>query len=171
MTYLAKFQSADMDISVHPFLGISSDTFTFFTPSHVGEGVSRPSSSQFLLQGGRDYLLFGGISLLRTGAVSSYVDVTHQFHNGSANVGKKGSIRLSVGSTSLANTDINIHRNPSYRNEAVVYIRASDITGSLTVTLNRVSVVDGGGNTYSYSASSAINSSTAAVIIMSIPAV
>lgn len=170
MTYLAKFQSADMDISVHPFSGISSGAFTFATPSHVGEGVTRSSATQFTLAGGRDYLLFGGISLRRTGTIT-YVHVTHQFNDGTSNIGKKGSVWLNVGDPSTSNPNVNIQRNPSYRNESVAFIRASDISGSITVTLDRLSVVAGSGTGYDYAVSTAAYAGTAAVIIMSIPAV
>lgn len=170
MTYLAKFKSADMDVSVHPFSGISSGQFTFSTPSHVGEGVSRPSSTQFTLAGGRDYLLFGGISLRRTGTIT-YVHVTHRFHDGTVNIGKKGSVWLNVGATSTSDTKVNIQRNPSYRNEAVVFIPATDISGSITVTLDRLSVVAGSGTGYDYAVSTATHAPTASVVIMSIPAV
>lgn len=171
MTYLAKFKSADMDISVHPFSGISSGTFTFATPSHVGEGVTRSSATQFTLAGGRDYLLFGGISLRRTGTTITYVHVTHQFNDGTANVGKKGSVWLNAGDSSTSSPNVNIQRNPSYRNESVAFIRASDISGSITVTLDRLSVVAGSGTGYDYAVSTATYAPTAAVIIMSIPAV
>lgn len=170
MTYLPKFQSADMDISVHPFSGISSGQFTFSTPSHVGEGISRPSATQFTLAGGRDYILFGGISLRRTGTIT-YVHVTHQFHDGAANIGKKGSVWINTGATSTSDAKVNIQRNPSYRNEAVVFVPASDISGSVTITLDRLSVVAGSGTGYDYAVSTAALAPTASVVIMSIPAV
>lgn len=169
MTYLTQFRSADMDISVHPYSGISSGQFTYSTPSHVGEGVSRPSSTQFTLAGGRNYLLFGGISLRRTGTIT-YVHVTHQFHDGTTSIGKKGSVWLNVGAASTSDPNVNIQRNPSYRGEAVAFVRAADISGSITITLDRLSVVAGSGTGYDYAVSTAYLASTASVVIMSIPA-
>lgn len=167
MTYIKIDRHADMSVSVHPYTGISGTSFTYSTPSDVGDGVARTHTSQFTLAAGRHYILFGGWALKRTGTIT-YVDVSAQWHDGTQYIGKKGSIRLSSGSTNASDTKLGLHRNPTYRREAVAFVPSSSIIGSQTYTLERISVVDGnGGGNWSYANASNCN---AAIIIMSIPA-
>lgn len=169
MTYLSKNRSADMDVSIHFYTGFSSGAFTYATPTNMGAGVTRPSSTQFTLAQGRHYLLLGGFAIARAGTFTSFTDVTGQWHDGTSYVGKKASIRLTIGDPTLTPTYIPIKRNPTYRDEAAVFIRSSDISGSLTLTLNRLSVVDNNNGNFTYSIGT-YNPTQPAVVIMSIPA-
>src|SRR6056300_829737 len=133
MTYLSS-NRLDANASLHAYSGESSGDYTFSTPSYLGDGVTRPSSTEFTLAAGRSYILIAGIcQFAGSGRDWSYWEDTFQWHDGTSYIGQKGSSRN--GDSGIGPID----RNPQYRKEAVVFIPSSSITTSITVTLKRVS--------------------------------
>ena len=133
MSYLPS-NRLDADASLHAYSGESSGDYTFSTPSYLGEGVTRPSATEFTLAAGRSYILIAGICQSRgTGDNYTYWEDVFQWHVSSSARGQKGSSRNGDSG------DGPILRRIQYRGEAVAFIRSSTITTSVTVRLRRVS--------------------------------
>lgn len=162
MTYFVKNTGLDMSVAIHPYSTISGTTFVFSTPSVLGDGITRPSSTTFQLDSGRHYYLTGSIHVTTNSAV--FIDAEFQFYNvtTSSYVGAVGAIRASG-----SNTYSVYRKNPMRRSEACVMITDSMITGSsVTLRLDRISVSSTSGLSH------ALNTtySEPSVVIMSTPA-
>lgn len=166
MSYIFDKSRADISVAIHPFTGRASsgntNLLTYSTPTNLGEGVTRPSSTSFTLAAGRSYLLFGGACVYRNGSPTGAHQFRYQFYNTTAltYIGKKGGIRNAYGSTMTL-------RNPMYRQEAVAFIHHSDITGA-SINVQLIRTIEVGNDTgYNYATT---GWSDPAVVIMSIPA-
>ena len=122
------------DASLHAYSGESSGDYTFSTPSYLGEGVTRPSVTEFTLAAGRSYILIAGIcQFAGSGRNWTYWEDVFQWYRASSPRGQKGSSRNGN------SNDGPIDRRIQYRGEAVAFIPSSSITTSITLTLKRVS--------------------------------
>lgn len=136
MTYLNTKGNLPVDVAVHPYSDISGTAFVYITPSTLGEGVSRPTTTTFELASGRSYYLIGSIGL--GSASSTVIDVEFQWYDvtNAQYVGKVGSARAS-----RSNTVGMYRKNPMRRAEAVCFIPATYITGAnITLRLDRTSI-------------------------------
>jgi len=144
MTYLSSSR-LNANASLHAYSGESSGDFTFSTPSYLGGGVTRPSSTEFTLAAGRSYVLISGIcQFAGSGRDWTYWEDVFQWHNGSSYIGQKGSSRNGNSSNGP------FARQIQYRAEAVAFIPSSSITTSVTVTLKRVSQSTDGTTGFDY---------------------
>ena len=144
MSYLPS-NRLDADASLHAYSGESSGDYTFSTPSYLGEGVTRPSATEFTLAAGRSYILIAGICQFRgSGHNWTYWEDVFQWYNGSSYIGQKGSSRN--GDSGLGPRA----RRIQYRGEAVAFIPSSSITTSITLTLKRVSQSTDGTTGFDY---------------------
>lgn len=161
MTYLNDLSRLNASVSLHAYTNESSGYYTFSTPSYLGEGVTRPSSTDFTLAAGRSYVLIAGIcQFAGTGKNWSYWEDIFQWHDGTSHIGQKGSSR-NGNSGSGPNK-----RQIQYRGEAVVFIPSSSITTSITVTLKRVSRNTDGTAGFDYTPQA---STAPSCVIMSVP--
>jgi len=156
MSYLEE-DRANIDVSIHPFTGISSPHYTYGTPTSVGAGVTRPDSTSFTLAAGRSYVLIGSINFQNGSSSADWIDIDNRFTVGGTESGTLAKIRLARNGHLMG-------RNPSYRKEAVVFIPSSSITTSVTVKLKQVATATSGTFNPTYTAIT----DPAAVIIMSV---
>ena len=159
MTYLSNRTRLNASTSLHKYTGAISGEYTFSTPSYLGDGVTRPSSTEFTLAAGRSYILIAGIVQFRgSGFDWTYWEDTFQWHDGTSYLGQRGSSRTG---SNAAGPNL---RNPQYRKEAVVLIPSSSITTSVTVTLKRVSRNTNGTTGFDYTPQTAAAEPSCAII-------
>jgi hypothetical protein len=145
MSYTEDFTRLNASASLHEYSDFSAGYFEFSTPTHLGEGVTRPSSTEFTLAAGRSYVLIAGICQDDdTGKNWTYWEDIFRWFDGTSYIGQKGSSRTGDSGTGP------INRRIQYRKEAVVFIPSSSITTSITVRLRRVSTDTNGSTGFDY---------------------
>jgi hypothetical protein len=147
MSYLPLDKSTNADVSFHYFSGFSSPYYEFSIPSTLGAGVTRPSSTSFVLASGRSYWLRGVISFVRGTNNYNRLNIENQWTVGGIASGFKASIVSGISNQS----DI-LTKNPTNRPEALIFIPSSAITTSVTVQLKQTYInADNGNTTLTYS--------------------
>ena len=142
MSYLPSDKATNADVSFHYFSGKSGSYYEFSTPTSLGAGVTRPTSSSFALSSGRSYWLRGVISFVRGTNNYTQLDIENQWTVGGAVSGFKASIVSGISDQSYV-----LKKNPTNRPEALIFIPSSSITTSVTVQLKQTYINSSNGDT------------------------
>lgn len=142
MSYLPSDKATNADVSFHYFSGKSGSYYEFSTPTSLGAGVTRPTSSSFALSSGRSYWLRGVVSFVRGANNYNLLRIENQWEQQGSLAGFKASIVSGVSNNSYV-----LEKNPTNRPEAVIFIPSSAITTSVTVRLKQTYIFADNGNT------------------------
>ena len=145
MSYTDDLSRLNASASLHEYSDFGAGYYEFSTPTYIGDGVTRPSSTEFTLAAGRSYVLIAGIcQFAGAGRNWTYWEDVFRWFDGTSYIGQKGSSRN--GDSGVGP----VQRRIQYRKEAVVFIPSSSITTSITVRLRRVSTDTNGSTGFDY---------------------
>ena len=169
MSYLVDLTKVNANTAIHQYSGLSGSDFTYSIPSSLGEGVTRPSATEFTLAAGRSYVLIMSISMDNaTNPNWNYFDTEYRIRSSTGTFyGNTGALRFSRSSSALPPPAyVQARKNPYYRSEAVAFIPSSSIITSITVTLRQTSTASDGTDVPSYTQTSG---NPAGCVIISVP--